>query len=335
MIDIDGSVGGGQILRTALGFSTLLKKSGHIFNIRKNRKNPGLGEQHWQGLRVISNLCGARVKGCQKGSQEIEFYPGDIGEKELHAEVHTAGSIGLLLQPLLIPGFKHNLKVKVDGGGTFAESAPPVDYLTIILNYWLRQIGMQIDANILRQGFYPKGGARVEISLHKASPNPAKFNLLDLGKPTALKGISIASNGLKKKQVAERQLQGARPLLRTANLPYSQVDIKYVNTFGDGCGILLWLELERGIIGSSAFGRRGKWAQDVGKEAAQILVKDFKSGGIDRFAADQLMPFLALVGGRIKVSQVTDHVKTNIQVIKQFLPTTKFKITDNIIEVTG
>ena len=46
MIEIDGSEGGGQILRSALGLSVLIGKDFSMDNIRAIRPQKGLKEQH-------------------------------------------------------------------------------------------------------------------------------------------------------------------------------------------------------------------------------------------------------------------------------------------------
>ena len=72
-------------------------------------------------------------------------------------------------------------------------------------------------------------------------------------------------------------------------------------------------------------------AEAVGKEAAENLMKEISSGAaVDKHLADQLIPFMALAGGIIKASEVTNHVKSNIYVAEKFLDV-KFTIKDNII----
>ncbi len=44
--------------------------------------------------------------------------------------------------------------------------------------------------------------------------------------------------------------------------------------------------------------------------------------------ADQLLQFLALAGGKIKASKITNHAKTNIYAIEEFLGKT-FEIDEN------
>ncbi|MCK4282707.1 MAG: RNA 3'-phosphate cyclase, partial [Candidatus Brocadiae bacterium] len=68
---------------------------------------------------------------------------------------------------------------------------------------------------------------------------------------------------------------------------------------------------------------RGKPAEKVGREAAQLLKRAMESGAcLDAHMADQILPYLALAGGtsRVSVAGITEHCRTNIWVIEQFLP---------------
>ncbi len=72
MIEIDGSIGegGGQVLRTALALSTLTQQPFHIYNIRKNRPQPGLKAQHLTAVEALKQLCNAGVGDVHVGSTE-------------------------------------------------------------------------------------------------------------------------------------------------------------------------------------------------------------------------------------------------------------------------
>jgi len=53
---------------------------------------------------------------------------------------------------------------------------------------------------------------------------------------------------------------------------------------------------------------------------------------VDEHLADNLIPYLAIFGGQIKVSKITDHTLTNIFTCEKFFDI-KFKIDQNIISV--
>ena len=80
MIEIDGSYGegGGQIIRTALSLSCLLKKPFRIFNIRKKRKKPGLMPQHLTCVKAAQLITDAEVTGAYAGSSELLFSPREV-----------------------------------------------------------------------------------------------------------------------------------------------------------------------------------------------------------------------------------------------------------------
>jgi RNA 3'-terminal phosphate cyclase (ATP) len=71
LISIDGShgEGGGQIIRTALSLSCLLKHPITIENIRKGRKKPGLQPQHLTSVKAAGKISHAKVEGASLGSE--------------------------------------------------------------------------------------------------------------------------------------------------------------------------------------------------------------------------------------------------------------------------
>jgi RNA 3'-terminal phosphate cyclase (ATP) len=100
---IDGSMGegGGQILRTSVALSAILGEEIEVVNIRARRKNPGLGNQHLWGIKLVAMMSNARVEGLHLGSARIKFSPGRIKGGEFKVDVGTAGSLTLLLQAAL------------------------------------------------------------------------------------------------------------------------------------------------------------------------------------------------------------------------------------------
>src|SRR4030066_2548092 len=105
MIQIDGSYGegGGQILRTALALSAILRKPFTISQIRSKRKNPGLQAQHLEAVGALARMTEAQTDGVKFGSQKITFSPQKILPGDYQFEVKTAGSITLLFQAIFLP----------------------------------------------------------------------------------------------------------------------------------------------------------------------------------------------------------------------------------------
>src|SRR3989338_6884584 len=348
MIPIDGSYheGGGSILRTALGFSALTGQPFEITGIRKNRPKPGLIYQHLSCVKAVGELCNGSFEGAEVSSTSVKFYPREIKSGTLSVDIGTAGSITLLLQSLLLPvvfgGKKFRIKVT---GGSDVPFSPPSDYFANVLLPQLRKFCDSIDYNVVRRGFIHEGGGKAELAVKPKFPlsnygsfneflkelrnNAAtKINLTSQGKLLQIKGASIASNDLQKAEVAERQAKAARMALAKLNVPVN-ISSSYAESLSTGSVITLWAvfseaeetsEVNPIILGSSSLGERGKCAEDVGKEAALQLLQEINSKApVDRHLADQLLPFLALTTGSIKVSEITPHCLTNIYTIEKFL----------------
>ena len=92
MISINGAEGGGQVLRTALALSIVTKKPFRITDIRKERPQPGLKNQHLFCIKALQELFGAEAEGAELGSKEITFEPGELVKNDLEIDIGTAGS---------------------------------------------------------------------------------------------------------------------------------------------------------------------------------------------------------------------------------------------------
>ncbi|MBW2967051.1 RNA 3'-phosphate cyclase, partial [Candidatus Woesearchaeota archaeon] len=228
-IDIDGNFleGGGQIVRTALGLSTLTGKPFKVNNIRKGRKVPGLKHQHLSAIRSLQQLCDAKTNKIELGSTELTFEPGALKPRTLGIDIGTAGSITLLLQslwvPLMLPkaqGDKFRLKIK---GGTDTKWSMPLDYMQEVFFPQLQRYA-DVQMNPIKRGFYPKGGGEIDLkikgkySFHTAGEAP-KIELGQQGHLIQIKGISHASTLLENAQVAERQAKAAKHLLTKYDVP--------------------------------------------------------------------------------------------------------------------
>lgn len=334
MIEIDGSYGegGGQIVRTACSLAVLTHSPVRIFNIRLRRPAPGLRPQHLLGVTALAEFSGGRLEGADVGSTELLLHPGSVSTGELQLKLATAGSIPLILQTLIPASLNRSESVMVgfDGGATDTPFAPPLDYLRHVFLWFLERMGISVDIAIARRGYYPKGGARLSAQMKPARPRP--LSLLDRGKLRAIFLISQASESLKMRRVAERQLDGALGVSGLQSLP-RECSSDYAPSISPGSSICIAAHFDNSVLGASCLGALAKRAEEVGREAAEALLAEIESGAcLDRHMADQILLYMALAGGRgsVTVAEITTHCRTNMWVIEKFLPG-RFHVDANLI----
>lgn len=333
IISIDGSYmeGGGQIMRTASAMSILTQKPIRIFNIRANRPQPGLRTQHLRGLEAIAGLCNGRLEGAKLGSRQVFFYPEKISEQELKVPIETAGSVGLVLQSLLVASLhvRERTVFGIEGGATFGKYAPPLQYIQFVLLPLLRRMGYHAEINIIRHGFYPVGGAKVKVMIDPMEAGLRPLSMPEQGKIETVDCISVASTRLRKPRVAERQARVVVEALGKKG--YScNVKTRYADSACPGSGLLLVASTDTGcIIGADGLGERGKPAEEVAEEAITSLLGTIESGAtVDSHMSDQLLPYMALANGKSSVTapELTAHAQTNMWAVRQFLPHAGFDV---------
>ena len=324
---IDGSEAGGQLVRTACALSAITGKPFKITNVRGSRPNPGLQTQHMEGIKSIAELCNAETKGLELNSKELVFSPNQLEAKDLKIKISTAGSIGLVLQVVLLvtSQLDKSIKIEIDGGGTWNKWAPSVLYLEKVLLPLLKD---ETEIKIIRDGFYPKGNAKVEVITKPLKLEPIEF--LERTEIEEINGFSIASKSLEKAKVAERQTKTAKEMINQKFNRELNIETKYVDSLSHGSGILIYIKTGNSVIGGDSLGEIKKPAEDVAKEAVKNLIFEYANGVVDRHAADMLLPYMALNSGKIQTSEITHHVRTNISVIETFLPA-KFEIDERVI----
>ena len=323
LIEIDGSYGegGGQILRTALALSAILRKPFTISHIRSKRKNPGLQAEHLEAVEALARITEAQTEGVKFGSQKITFIPQEIRPGEYQFEIRTAGSATLLLQAIFLPlcFSKESSRVTLIGG-THVQWSPSFHYLSEVFLPTVERIGVSAEAAIEKWGFYPKGGGRIRLKINPIQElNP--ISLVDRGSLKKIRGISAKAN--LPRHVAERQKEQALRRIRSElGMDGEIILMDNVSSNGPGSFLFLLTEYEKVVAGFSSLGVKGKAAEKVADEAFDLLKEYVESDGcIDPHLADQLVPFMALAKGdsSFTTTQMSEHLFTNIWVVERFL----------------
>lgn len=337
MIEIDASVGGGQLLRTAVAISAITLQPVSITGIRAARKKPGLMPQHLAGLRAAASFCDADMEGAAIGSTEVTFVPKSHSFSDKEIDIGTAGSIPLLMQFILPIVTFADKPIKVEiSGGTAGKAAPTIEYTKFVTLPVLRYFGvLPPKITVVKQGFYPKGGGSVIFEFIPSTM--LRSRMLKPGEPAKVSGVSVCG-GLPD-SVARRQADAAKRVLVEGGFRDVSIESTSVKTDSPGTSITLWTAFGETVMGSCSIGEMGKPAEEVGRDAASRLLASMKSGRlIDYHMADQVIPFMALARGRseVTVERVTEHMLTNISVTERMLGV-KFRLDENsgLLSVDG
>jgi RNA 3'-terminal phosphate cyclase (ATP) len=324
MILVDGSMGegGGQILRSAITISTLIGKPVEVINIRSNRKNPGLKQQHVSTIQLLSKLFKINTENVKVGANWIKFRAHknieiDSENNKLVADIGTAGSIPLLLQTIIpiIAIFQKNLTLRIQGG-TDVKFSPTIDYIRHVLKDAFSRIGITFCINVLKRGFYPNGQGIVDVEIKKISELHA-IEFCNF-KDTQPNIISIASK--LPRHVPDRQIGYAITTLEKKGIKTIRHKSAIETADNAGSSILVYSTSESGIyLGADFIGVRGIKGETIGYKAATRFISDYESHAcVDQFLADMLVLPLSFVRGKskFKISKITNHLITNLELIK-------------------
>lgn len=314
-IQLDGTHGGGQMLRTALSLAMVTGQPFRMVRIRGKRQKPGLMRQHLTCVKAACEISGGTADGAEIGSTEIVFRADKVRGASYHFAIGTAGSTLLLLQTLL-PALLHadgpsTLRLE---GGTHNPLAPPFEFIDRVFLPVLRRMGAVAEVSLLQSGFAPVGGGVIECRIQPG----AKLTGLDLHERGELKSLKIRvpTRNLPL-TIAGRILNAAM-----AEIPCDDASVE-TREPGPGRGVCCLCEatFEHITELTSAFGETNVTAERVGKRAGKAL-QDFigSKAVVGRNLADQLLLPLALAGGgSFTTMNLDDHVPTNLAVIESFL----------------
>jgi RNA 3'-terminal phosphate cyclase (ATP) len=320
MLVLDGAAGegGGQILRTALGLSLVTGTPFRLTDIRGGRERPGLRRQHLTAIEAAARIGAASVEGARLHSSRIDFCPGDVSGGDHTFDVSTAGSATLVLQTvlpaLLLADAPSRLVLR---GGTHNPFAPPFDFLAHVFLPWLRRMGADVEAELVRPGFFPAGGGEMHVAVQPVA-RLTPVDALERGRVVARRATAIVAN--LPLAIAERELHVVAKELgwRKKELHAEERS----DATGPGNALTLHVETRHASEVVTGFGEKGLPAERVAKRATQAM-KRFLAADVPvgEHLADQLLVPLALAGGgSFRTSPLSSHARTNAALIERFLP---------------
>ena len=319
MVRIDGSQGegGGQILRSSLALSIVTGEPLAIENIRAGRKKPGLLRQHLTAVRAAARISNAHVEGDALSSMALSFHPQAVQPGTYHFAVGTAGSAVLVLQTIL-PALMlaDGPSVLTLEGGTHNPWAPPFEFLTRAFAPTIERMGPRLHFELVKPGFHPAGGGRFTAHIEPAA-ELLELTLLTRGRETRRSAEALLAHLSEK--IGERELA---VLKRRLALPAAASICRVLpDSAGPGNALVLTLEFEHAVEVVSTIGQKGVSAEKVAGETAEVAEAFLASGApVGVHLADQLLLPMAIAGGgAFRTLALSEHARTNIDVIKRFL----------------
>ena len=308
-LKIDGSYGegGGQILRTAVTLSAITNTPIKVENIRKNRRVPGLRPQHLTAIELLSKICDANVYGLHVGSTSIKFEPNNFENFSLKEDIGTAGSISLILQ-VLIPAVaisKKSLELSITGG-TDVPWSPTMNYTKYVLKEAYSRIGIDFSLDIVKRGYYPKGGGLVKV---KVAPIK-KLNSISLTQRKTKSVKMFCSYSDLSTERIHSEVQQAENILKDADYEIESEIIKE-DSLSSGGSMLLYSQDETSITGLDGL-------TDTTPRLAQNISTNFLRNylGVDTRLSDMIVLPVSLVDDTTiyRVKEITKHLETNLYV---------------------
>ena len=348
MIQVDGSrySGSGTIVRQAVAFAALTGQDVHIVNARVKRPKPGLRLQHLRVVEAIRELVGGTSDGVSVGSQEIVFRPayrtGRPGTASTDSrytwDIGSAGSTAMLALALLPVLAFRAASVEVELiGGLFQDYAPSFYHLQQVMLPLLERLGIDAEMQMARPGYVPRGGGVLRLSVCPLERSLRPLVMEHPGEVQRLWGIALASR-LEERRVSHRMAEAAQKALDEGGYR-AEFEICYdTGALQPGAALAAFADLSEGArLGADRAGAPRRTAESIGRYVAHQLLEDLGAGAtLDRYAADQIIPFAALARGesRFQVTGVTDHMQTGAWLASEFLGA-EVRFQDHLMVIRG
>jgi RNA 3'-terminal phosphate cyclase (ATP) len=206
-------------------------------------------------------------------------------------------------------------------------------------------MGIYAEFKILQAGYYPRGQGSIEVKTTPLMSKLRPITLLEQGEVSRIDGFALSSL-LEERRVSDRMAEACQISLRAKGYnPEIRVisDTRQNPVFNKvsiqaGAALAIWAITEnKCLLGSDMAGAPRRSAETIGKQVARNLIDDLETGAtVDRFLADQLIPFCALADGTSEylIPQVTQHIETRLWLVKEILGA-KTQINGNRLIIRG
>lgn len=327
----------GTLLRCALAFSSITQKSFVIEKILLDSKFPGLNAQKVALIDAFAASTSAEVSGNGVGSTILQFSPSlPFSGKKIEIDFSSSTSVSLPLLAFLLPAIISKEKVFISlKGGTHVLNAPTSSFVKETIIRYLTPYFETLSFSTPLVGFYPKSEGYVVFS------STSRVSIGDKVKPLriipkesliALRGELISSS----ERLKADSLRTINSLL-SLSLKHFGVPLvlqpQYVSSLSSGVSLTL-VALYGDSFGYDnalpfviAMDKTWSSLSSIDKSVIEndciAFSKDFSSlvskGFVDVSSVQLILPFIALLGGSIDVSEVTNTMESIFYVSKELL----------------
>jgi RNA 3'-terminal phosphate cyclase (ATP) len=203
-------------------------------------------------------------------------------------------------------------------GGTHNVHAPCYHFLETTWAAYMARIGIRVELEMVRPGFYPRGGGEIRAVVHPCS-RVNGISLLTCPELTTAGGFS-AYAGLPE-TVGKRQARRLSVRLKSEGIePHIPVEEWEAANPGSVAAVIFRQAPVPALF--FGLGERGKPSEAVADDAADeaIAFRDAKSP-VDPHSADQLLLPLAFSddASEYRASEITRHTTTNVETVRKFV----------------
>lgn len=359
MIEIDGSLyeGSGQMFRLSLVLSSSSGFNVKIINIRKNRKNSGLGNQHIECLNWIQKYSFPNISEYTLGTQEvvITFCDNDLVLNNNDIVSKNASAITLYTQVIL-----PLLDVDMGGvniqGSTDTANSIPMFFMTKVFIPFLKDVfGIHILVDVINHGYFSTRGfgnvflkliSEDEDKLISLSDKKLVMMKQNIPKKIIIYAFQSHEDPEKGWEPIQEMTNEAKKLLKNLDITgrvndiveenkipieivqeHRKINLKYFKKIPKAeFGMTIVYQADSTYLTGSAISNKwGSWDPiTLAKEAVDILCDGVSSGAcIDEYLADQIPIFLVKYNIPAQISvpkkRSSKHLESVVYTINKFI----------------